>query len=83
MPVIISSSQVAVLSDVNGLATVQPSTSAVQGALVVEGTAAAGNSTLRFELQSLWPVTNPGMAEAMPGLVPKIQPIVLRRPGEP
>ncbi|HLB89706.1 MAG TPA: IPT/TIG domain-containing protein [Terriglobales bacterium] len=81
-PVIISSSQVSVPSDVNGLATIQPSTSGVQGAVVVQGTAAAGNSTLQFELQSLWPVSNPGAGEELRVLVPKLHPMILRHPKE-
>ncbi len=82
MPVIISSSQVSVPSDVNGLATVQASTSGVQGAVVVQGTAAAGNSTLQFELQSLWPVANSGAGEELPVLLPKLHPMILRHPEE-
>ena len=45
-----------VLSDGSGLATLQPSTGATQGALVIQGTAAAGASVLSFQLQSLLPV---------------------------
>ncbi|MBZ5653053.1 MAG: IPT/TIG domain-containing protein, partial [Acidobacteriia bacterium] len=55
-PVIVSSSQITVLSDTLGLATLQPSTGAAQGALVIQGTAAAGTSVLPFQLQSLLPV---------------------------
>ena len=55
-PVIVSSSRVSVLSDGSGLATLQPATSGTQGALVIQGTAAAGTSLLPFELQSLLPV---------------------------
>jgi hypothetical protein len=56
-PVIISSSQMSVLSDGQGLATLQPSTGAARGALVIQGTAAAGSSILPFQLQSFLPVT--------------------------
>ena len=56
-PVIVSSSQMSVLSDGLGLATLQPSTGAAQGALVIQGTAAAGSSVLPFHLQSFLPVT--------------------------
>ncbi len=56
-PVIISSSQMSVLSDGLGLSTLQPSTGAAQGALVIQGTAGAGSSVLPFHLQSFLPVT--------------------------
>jgi hypothetical protein len=56
VPVIVSSSQVAVLSDGSGLAALQAAPGATRGALVVQGTAAAGTSLLPFELQSLVPV---------------------------
>ena len=55
-PVIVSSSQVSVLSDGSGLSTLQPAPGATRGELVVQGTAAAGTSLLPFELQSLLPV---------------------------
>jgi len=55
MPVILSSSQVTVPSDVNGMATLQPSTGGVPGLVVLLGTAAAGMGSLQFELQSLSP----------------------------
>ena len=42
-PVIVSSSQTSVRSDGLGLSTLQPSAGAAQGALVVQGTAAAGS----------------------------------------
>ncbi len=58
-PVIVSSSQMSVLSGGLGRATLQPSTGATQGALVIQGTAAAGSSVLPFQLQSLLPVTQP------------------------
>ncbi len=56
-PVIISSSQMSVLSDALGVTTLQPSTGAARGALVVQGTASAGSSVLPFQLQSFLPVT--------------------------
>jgi hypothetical protein len=56
-PVIVSSSQVSVMSDVSGLATLQPFTGGNRGALVVQGTVAAGISVLAFQLESLLPVT--------------------------
>jgi len=55
-PVIVSSSRMSVLSDGLGLATIQPSTGAAQGALVIQGTAAAGASVPPFQLQTLLPV---------------------------
>ena len=56
VPVIVSSSQVSVLSDGSGLSTLQPFPGATRGELVIQGTAAAGVSLLPFELQSLVPV---------------------------
>lgn len=59
MPVILSSSQASVQSDMNGLAVFQPSTCGVQGAVVVLGnasilgSAAAGTGSLPFTLQSV------------------------------
>jgi hypothetical protein len=55
-PVIVSSSRSSVLSDGQGLSTLQPSAGAAQGALVIQGTAAAGADVLSFHLQSLLPV---------------------------
>lgn len=55
-PVIVSSSRISVLSDASGLASLQPTVGGVQGALVVQGTAAAGTSLLPFQLQSFLPV---------------------------
>jgi IPT/TIG domain-containing protein len=56
-PVIVSSSRASVSSDGQGLSTLQPSAGAAQGALVIQGTAAAGADVLSFHLQSLMPVT--------------------------
>ncbi|MGA9041879.1 MAG: IPT/TIG domain-containing protein [Terriglobales bacterium] len=53
MPVILSSLQATVLSDGNGLATIQPSSGGIQGAVVVLGSASVGNGSLQFQLQSL------------------------------
>jgi len=53
-PIIVSSSQVSVPSDGNGLATVQPSGGGAQ-ATVILGTVSAGPRTLLFNLQSLVP----------------------------
>jgi IPT/TIG domain-containing protein len=58
MPVIVSSSQVAVPSDANGLATIRPS-GGIHGSTLILGTTTTGASTLQFTLQSLSPI-NPG-----------------------
>jgi len=55
-PIIVSSFQVSVLSDGSGVATFQPLTPGASGALVVQGTIAAGTSLLPIQLQSLAPV---------------------------
>ena len=52
MPVVLSSSQTTVTSDANGLATLTPSMGGLAGSLEMQGSAAAGASTLPFELQS-------------------------------
>ncbi|HVO81434.1 MAG TPA: IPT/TIG domain-containing protein [Terriglobales bacterium] len=52
-PVIVSSSQTTVQSDVDGLASITPSTGGVPGAAEIQGTASAGNSSLSFNLESL------------------------------
>ncbi len=54
-PVIVAWSRLLVLSDASGLATLQPSIGKVQGALVIQGTVAAGTSVLPFQLQSFLP----------------------------
>jgi hypothetical protein len=53
MPVILSYTQATVLSDINDLATIQPSTGGIEGAVVVLGTASAGSASQQFQLQSL------------------------------
>ena len=58
MPIILGTSQTSIISDANGLATMQPSTGAFQGALAILGTVTAGSGSLPFELQSLWPPPN-------------------------
>jgi hypothetical protein len=66
-PVIVSSSQVSVISDASGLATLQPLTGGTQGALVIQGTVAAGASVLAFQLESLLPVgTSPPSGASRP-----------------
>jgi hypothetical protein len=57
MPIILGMSQTSVISDANGLATLQPSTDGFQGALAILGTVMAGSGSLPFQLQSLWPMT--------------------------
>lgn len=55
-PVILSSSQIIVTSDVNGLASAVPSAGPIGGAVQIEGSISAGSSTpLAFEAFSLWP----------------------------
>ena len=50
-PIIISSSQGSLISDLNGLATLQPSTGGASGAIQVQGDMAAGTNSLPFLLQ--------------------------------
>jgi hypothetical protein len=57
MPIILGNSQTSVTSDANGLATIQPSTGGFTGALAILGTVTAGQGSLPFQLQSLWPMT--------------------------
>jgi hypothetical protein len=52
MPVILASSVATVLSDVNGLATFQPTAGGVPGAVIVLGNVSAGIATMPFTLQS-------------------------------
>jgi len=52
LPVILASSQVTILSDVDGLATIQPTSAGIPGAVVIQGTASAGVASLPFEAQS-------------------------------
>lgn len=56
IPVILSQSQMTVLSDVNGLASVQPAVAGTQGPVVILGSASAGASLVDFQLQSLLPI---------------------------
>jgi IPT/TIG domain len=53
MPVILSSSQISVLSDGNGLAAFQPTAGGVGGAVAILGSSSAGASSLPFTLQSI------------------------------
>ena len=57
MPIILGMSQASVTSDLNGFASLQPSTGGFQGALAILGTVTAGTGSLPFQLQSLWPIT--------------------------
>ena len=54
-PVILSSSKIAVVSDINGLATLPISTQGYSGNIVVAGTATVGNSSVSYEAQQLGP----------------------------
>ena len=69
-PVIISSSQGSLTSDLNGLATFQPSTAGQPEAVQVQGTLAAGANTFHFLLQSFGPAVSPagqaGRSAALP-----------------
>jgi len=56
LPIILGTSQASVTSDVNGLASMQPSTGGFQGALAILGTVTAGPGNMPFQLQSLWPM---------------------------
>ncbi len=58
MPIILGTSQAALVSNANGLATMQPSTEGFQGAIAILGTVTAGPASLPFQLQSLWPLTD-------------------------
>ena len=57
LPILLGTSQTAVLSDVNGMASIQPSTGGFEGALAILGTATAGSGNMPFQMQSLWPPT--------------------------
>ena len=51
VPVILASSKATVVSDVNGLATIQPTNAGIAGAIVIQGTASVGIATLPFTAQ--------------------------------
>jgi hypothetical protein len=53
MPVVLATFQTTVLSDTNGLATVQPNADVIEGPVLILGSGSAGNSSLPFVLQSL------------------------------
>ncbi|HEY1800644.1 MAG TPA: hypothetical protein VGG46_06880 [Terriglobales bacterium] len=53
MPVVLASTQLAALSDINGLATSQPGPGAVPGPVLILGSASTGTATQQFVLQSL------------------------------
>ncbi|HEX3352378.1 MAG TPA: IPT/TIG domain-containing protein [Terriglobales bacterium] len=80
-PVIVSSSQFSVASDAAGLATLQPSASGALGAIVIQGTSAAGAGILPFRLQSLVPVTQAAGASQSAGSLLKEE--VDRKPPGP
>jgi len=56
LPILLGTSQTSVVSDLNGMASMQPSTGSFQGALAILGTVTSGNGTMPFQLQSLWPL---------------------------
>jgi hypothetical protein len=56
MPVVVSSSQVSVISGSGGWASIQPSIGGVQGSAEVEGTVSAGTNTIQFLLQAFAPL---------------------------
>ncbi len=58
IPVILAQSQVTLISDVNGLVSVQPTAGGIQGPVVVLGAASAGPATINFQLQSLLPIAS-------------------------
>jgi hypothetical protein len=74
MPVILGSTQSAVISDGNGLASLQPSAGGFVGPLVFEGTATAGTISLPFQLQSFMTMQT--------GLLSRESEPLVRAPGE-
>ena len=52
LPVILGSSKAMVMSDVNGLASVQPTNAGIAGPIVIQGTASIGIASLPFAAQS-------------------------------
>ncbi|HSS96259.1 MAG TPA: Ig-like domain-containing protein, partial [Terriglobales bacterium] len=52
LPVILASSKSFIVSDVNGLASVQPTNAGIPGPIVIQGTASVGIATLPFAAQS-------------------------------
>ncbi len=53
IPVLLAETQATLTSDSNGLVSIQPSSGAIQGPVVILGTASIGTSALDFGLQSL------------------------------
>jgi hypothetical protein len=53
--VILAQSSAAGVSDENGIVSVQPSAGSISGPVEIEITATGGNSTLWFEVESMWP----------------------------
>ncbi len=53
MPVVLASSQSSVISDANGLASLQPDVSGQSAPLLVQGAASAGNTSVPFTFQEL------------------------------
>jgi hypothetical protein len=53
--VILAQASAAGASDANGIVSVQPSAGSISGPVEIEITATGGNSTLEFEVESMWP----------------------------
>jgi hypothetical protein len=52
LPVILGSSKATLVSDANGLASIQPTNTGIPGAIVIQGTATSGVASLPFTAQS-------------------------------
>jgi len=52
LPVILGSSKATLISDSNGLASIQPTNAGIPGAILIQGTAMSGVSSLPFAAQS-------------------------------
>jgi hypothetical protein len=72
-PVILSSSQIIVVSDGNGLANLQPSTGGFTGPVVIVGSALAGTASVPFQLQS-FPVPASGSVQKTGGNLQRLRP---------
>jgi hypothetical protein len=93
MPVILGWSQAAVLSDVNGLASIVPMASAA-GAVEIEIVATAGSSTVQTEAESMWMIASgasssssqssqPATSGTRPATPPQSFPRPGKEPGRP
>jgi N-acetylglucosamine kinase-like BadF-type ATPase len=52
LPVILASSKATIVSDGNGLASIQPTNAGIPGAIVIQGTASVGIASVPFAAQS-------------------------------